>query len=613
MKMSKKIKILLLVLLTGFSLAGAGIWYAAANVDPAQLTQLLSSTIKGQTGRDLKIAGPMKLSFFPNLSVSADQVSLSNASWATNPEMVHVQNIALIIRWLPLLSKKIEVDSIVLNGVNLTLQTNNAGDGNWMLTIPTTQSTPGVSGGSSNTDLSANLSANPSDSSRNMISLENLTVNNAQITYQSAKASKQTYEVSYLSLIKGDGKTKVDLNASSLKGTLIVKGQMTSIPRIVSDWGLSPLNVNLDLEVSLNGKTVEFKGDLEKTPNALTKVNLVLNSKAFDVEPLAGGAVLASSNGQVPAVLAKSSGDSKYFFSDDPLPFSLLPQATGSLTVNIDQLDIPGYTPFKALKGVLQFKGDEIAITQLTFQMGNGQAQLEGNVSKFHGSSPTLFAKGYASNFTLEKVLASTNFGSRLSGGDIKVAFDLKGSGMSLHQLLARSTGKVQLSVGQAKLPSNLLNNGGDFVVTLLGAVNPLRKKTTETVLECAVAYLPINQGQVNIANSVGVQTDRLNVILAGNINLATEAVNLNIYPSEKSGLTTGLDLANLVKLQGTLLQPKTGINQAGVVNSALSIGLGFLTGGATIVAENAKSLTSKEQPCRDALHPWSDIYPGAN
>ena len=607
--MSKKIKIFLLVLLTGFFLAGVGIWYAAANVDPAQLTQLLSSTIKGQTGRDLKISGPMKLSFFPNLAVSADQVSLSNASWASDPEMVHVQNIALIIKWLPLLSKKIEVDSIVLNGVNLTLQTNKAGVGNWVLTPPTMQSASGVSGGSPNADLSVN----PSDSSGNMISLENLTVNNAQITYQSANASKQTYEVPHLSLIKGDGRTKVDLNGSSLKRTLIVKGQMTSIPKVVSEWGVSPLNVNLDLEVSLNGKTLEFKGDLEKTPNTLTKVNLVLNSKAFDVEPLAGGAVLASSNGQAPAVPAKTRGDSKYFFSDDPLPFSLLPQATGSLAVNIDQLDIPGYSPLKALKGILQFKGDEIAITQLTFQMGNGRAQLQGNVSKFQESSPILFAKGYASNFTLEKVLASTNSGSRLSGGDIKVAFDLKGSGMSLHQLLARSTGKVQVSVGQAKLPSNLLNNGGDFVVTLLDAVNPLRKKTTETILECAVAYLPITQGQVNIANSVGVQTDRLNVVLAGTVNLATEAVNLNIYPNEKSGLTTGLDLGGLVKLQGTLLQPKTGINQAGVVNSALSIGLGFLSGGATIVAENAKSLTSKEQPCRDALHPWSDIYPGAN
>ena len=76
--------------------------------------------------------------------------------------------------------------------------------------------------------------------------------------------------------------------------------------------------------------------------------------------------------------------------------------------------------------------------------------------------------------------------------------------------------------------------------------------------------------------------------------------------------MTTGLDLAGLVKVGGTLSNPKAAINQAGVVNSAVSIGLGFLTGGASILAENARSMTSKAHPCRDALHPWSDIYPGA-
>ena len=142
--------------------------------------------------------------------------------------------------------------------------------------------------------------------------------------------------------------------------------------------------------------------------------------------------------------------------------------------------------------------------------------------------------------------------------------------------------------------------------------MNPMRKKMSETVLECAVAYLPISNGQINIANTVGAETDRLNVVLAGSINLKTEAVNLTIDPQEKSGLTTGLNLAGLVKMGGTLANPKAGINQAGVVNSAVSIGLGFLTGGASILAENARSMTSKGHPCREALHPWSDIYPGA-
>ena len=193
-----------------------------------------------------------------------------------------------------------------------------------------------------------------------------------------------------------------------------------------------------------------------------------------------------------------------------------------------------------------------------------------------------------------------------------KLAFDIKASGSSLHQMAANSNGKMQLSVNQAHMDTNVLNDAGDFVVTLLDSINPMRKKTRETVLECAVAYLPINNGQINIANTVGVETDRLDVVLAGSINLKTEGVNLTIAPREKSGLTTGLDLAGLVKMGGTLANPKAGINQAGVVNSAVSIGLGFLTGGASILAENARSMTSKSHPCRDALHPWSDIYPGA-
>jgi hypothetical protein len=160
---------------------------------------------------------------------------------------------------------------------------------------------------------------------------------------------------------------------------------------------------------------------------------------------------------------------------------------------------------------------------------------------------------------------------------------------------------------------TNFLNDAGDFVVTVLDSMNPLRKKSTNTVLECAVAYLPISNGQINIANSVGMETDRLNVVVAGSLNLKSETVNLTIDPQEKSGITTGLGLAGLVKIGGTLSNPRAVLNQAGVVDSAVSIGLGFLTGGASILAENARSMTSKGHPCRDALHPWTDIYPGAD
>jgi uncharacterized protein involved in outer membrane biogenesis len=143
----------------------------------------------------------------------------------------------------------------------------------------------------------------------------------------------------------------------------------------------------------------------------------------------------------------------------------------------------------------------------------------------------------------------------------MKLAFDIKTSGVSLRRMAENANGKIQISINQARMASNFLNDAGDFVVTLLDSMNPLRKKSTETILECAVAYLPINNGQINIANTIGVQTDRLDVVLAGSINLKTEAVSLTINPREKSGLTTGLDLAGLVKMGGTLMDPKVGIN----------------------------------------------------
>jgi hypothetical protein len=298
-------------------------------------------------------------------------------------------------------------------------------------------------------------------------------------------------------------------------------------------------------------------------------------------------------------------------FGNEAIPFNALPQVKGKIEVNIASLGLAKRKPIENLHATLLLDGSSIDIPHLTLQMGKGSADIQVKLSHLNTASPILLAKGVTTDFTLENLLGRVDPQSKVSGGNMRLAFNIKTLGVSLRQMAENSNGKIQVSINQARMASNFLNDAGDFVVTLLDSMNPLRKKSTETILECAVAYLPINNGQINIANTVGVQTDRLDVVLAGSINLKTEAVSLTINPREKSGLTTGLDLAGLVKMGGTLMDPKVGINQAGVVNSAISIGLGVLTGGATILAENARSMSNKSHPCRDALHPWSDIYPG--
>ena len=603
--MHKNLKLFLLVFLALLVLAMGGAWYAISTINPAQLTQLLSSSVKAATGRDLKIAGPVSLTIFPSIGVKAEDVSLSNASWALGSDMIQLKQIDIGIRLLPLLSKRIEISRINLNGLDAHLQSNAEGQSNWVLAAPLAQ------GVAANTNTDKSESAAPSNGDDSFVSIENVSITDARISYQDGSGLQNIFEVQHLSLSGGGDKTAIQLDMKHANDSLGVSGKVTSVRKILNSWNASPLKVNIDLDITLNGKSLLVRGDVYKTPQQLVSFDITLKSKSFDLTSLVAGSALAASDGKIAHAASKPKGRSKYFFNEDHLPFDLLPVANGEINVDIAQLGLPDQAPIHDLSARIKFSGDHINMQDVNFKLGNGHAQGNVSLDQFQSAAPSLSINGFAKAFTIEQILADAK--SKVSGGDTKIAFDIKSSGISMHQLASRANGKIQISVGQAKLATSFLNKGGDFVITVLDAVNPLRKKSNQTVLECAVAYLPINNGLVSVVDTVGVETDRLDVVLNGTVNLNNEEINLKIFPREKSGLTLGVDLGNLIKLQGTLQNPSSGINQAGVVNSAVTIGLGILTGGATILAENAKSMATKSQPCKTALRPWSDINAGAN
>jgi len=600
---NKTLKISLIAFFACIAIAGLGAWYAASFINPTQLTKLLSSSVKESTGRDLKITGPVSLNLFPSISVKAEQVSLSNASWASNPNLLTLKEVELDIRLLPLLKGSVEISRIGLSGLEANLQTNTAGVGNWNLTPP-------VLAGDNSVTQSANASGSSSDNA--LISFKTIDIVDARIHYQDGTQATKTIKVPKLTFTASDGKSTIYMDVQYTQFNLNLQGKTGSLRNAYFAWNQSPVKVDLDLNLTLNGKSLAITGEVHKQPQTLAQFNIQLSSKSFDLAPLAGSAVVASSAGKATGTHAhKPQG--KYFFSDEAWPFNLLPIADGAIKVDIAELGIPDQAPFTNFKTTLQFKKDRIDANDLSFNIGKGKAQAQLSVAEFSGPAPKISFRGMAKDFSLEQIVASTDSNTRVSGGATQLAWNLKGSGSSPHQLASRASGAIQILMGQGTIDSKFINKGGDFVITVFNAVNPMYKKSNQTVLECAVAYLPINSGIVNIKDSVGVVTDRLNIVLSGSINLNSEALDINLNPSEKSGLTTGIDLGGLVKIEGTLQNPQAGVNKAGVVNSAVSIGLGFLTGGISIAAENAKSLATKSQPCKTALHSWSDIYPAGN
>jgi AsmA family protein len=601
--MSRPLKIVLITLGALIVSLLIGLAYLNTLISPAKLTQMLVLEVREATGRELSIAGPVRLGFFPRIAVSAEQVSLSNAAWAKKPQMASLEKVALEISLLPLLSRRIEVSSIQLAGLTLNLETNAKGEGNWVMGDITSP----VSTTSSSSD------ANTAD--RNTVLIENLNLTNGQIYYQPSGAAVSSYGISRLSLQKSGGDTVISADVKQDTLAIAIKGKMTSIREVLRSIGTAAIDVNFDFEVALGGKPTQLKGTASLNPSKPSQFDVSFKASELDLSAIPAFNSPASPTTSAPTKPNSAASSqtptaargAERFFSDTPLPLDYLPNGNGTLNVDIAQLVLPSKVVFKKVVTLVRLSPQQIDIPKVAFQLGNGQFEgsaLVGNLQ----TSPNWAFKGQASGFTLEQLLASTNSKGKVSGGDMRAAFNLTGSGKSPHQIASSLNGQSQITIGSARLASSFMNQGGDVLISLFDAINPMRKKINETTLECAVAYLPVKNGLVTVRDSIGVETDRLNIVLAGSVNLGSEQINLAFYPKEKSGLTAGLDLASLVRLQGSLVKPQVGINKEAAVNQALALGLGFLTGGASIVAQNAEGAMNKPHPCRTAMHSWDRI-----
>lgn len=600
-----------------------GLAYLGTLISPAKLTQMLVLEVREATGRELTIAGPVRLGFFPRIAVSAEQVSLSNAAWAKSPQMASLEKVALEISLLPLLSRRIEISSIQLAGLTLNLETNAKGDGNWLMGDLAIPSSAAASSSSGVAQADAKKSASDADATDlNLVLVENLNLINSQINYRPSGAAVSSYGISRLSLQKSGAETAINADLKQGTFTIAIKGKMTSIREVLRSIGTEAIDVNFDFEVALGSKPSQLKGKVALNPARPTQFDLSFKAGELDlstlpafttpVAPTKPTSAASSANTAATKVfntIAPSSQTpaAERFFGDTPLPLDYLPNGNGTLNVDIAQLVLPSKVVLKKVAILARLSPQQIDIPKVAFQLGNGQFEGSARVNNLQGL-PNWTLKGQASGFTLEQLLASTNSREKVNGGDMRAAFNLTSSGKSLHQIASNLNGQSQITIGSARLASSLMNQGGDVLISLFDAINPMRKKTNETTLECAVAYLPVKNGLVTVRDSIGVETDRLNIVLAGAVNLSSEQINLAFYPKEKSGLTAGVDLANLVRLQGTLAKPQVGINKEAAVHQALALGLGFLTGGASIIAQNAEGVMNKPHPCRAAMHSWDRI-----
>ena len=100
-------------------------------VDPNDYRDDISKIVKEKTGRTLTIKGDLSLKFFPWIGLSIGDTTLSNAKGFGNKPFAHFDRIQLEVKLLPLITKRVEMKKIVIDGVALDLQKNKQGTSNW--------------------------------------------------------------------------------------------------------------------------------------------------------------------------------------------------------------------------------------------------------------------------------------------------------------------------------------------------------------------------------------------------------------------------------------------------------------------------------------------------
>ena len=100
-------------------------------IDPNDYKDEIITQVNQQTGRELKIEGDLELSVFPWLGVDIGGLELSNAKGFGEQPFAVVNSAGVRVKLMPLLSRELEVDTVVLNGLVLNLAKAKDGRTNW--------------------------------------------------------------------------------------------------------------------------------------------------------------------------------------------------------------------------------------------------------------------------------------------------------------------------------------------------------------------------------------------------------------------------------------------------------------------------------------------------
>lgn len=296
---------------------------------------------------------------------------------------------------------------------------------------------------------------------------------------------------------------------------------------------------------------------------------------------------------------------------DIPIPFNTMQQLDADVRINIGEfkretlhlrnLDVEG-----------RLHGGALALTKFGIDGHSGHLDARATITPSQQSGDgEVELELVARNFTLGPIVDNHD---HLMTGDIDL--NLHAMGADLRSLAATADGVVFINTRGGRAGNNRILTAiyGRAFEELVSAINPFHKAEPFTPLKCAVVPFNLENGQLTSVPNAFIQTDKVNITVVPEVNLETEAINLNFRTVPRKGLivSAGEIFNPLVSVAGTLATPRLAVDQQGMLVSG---GAAVATGGLSILARAAWDRLSKSRdPCGDvakqAIAKLGDRFP---
>ena len=180
----------------------------------------------------------------------------------------------------------------------------------------------------------------------------------------------------------------------------------------------------------------------------------------------------------------------------------------------------------------------------------------------------------------------------------------LRSQGNNLRDLAANlnGSGTVRSSNGRVANTRTRSLLFAEFFGTLLRTINPFYESDSHTEIVCSVFPFTFVEGLMTSAPTVVVQTDKLNILSQGTIDLETERLDLSFRTQARRGLgiSAGAVVNPLIRIRGTLADPTLNLNTGGALATGTAA---FFTGGLSLVAQAAFGAAFRSSdPCGSVL-----------